>query len=441
MKQRLASVLLACVAACGGGGGDNGHKDGNTADTFEPDAPSFDDVAVTVVAAGAPVANATVVFQATDGTPIKTATTDATGTAKASMPLGGNVTVIEPGASPKLRTYLGVKKGEALEVVEPGTTTASINVMFPADPAAATYDVHVLCGDGGAKSTTTTTVSALAVANCGGNGDVLVLSRNAGGTFLDSLFVKDVSIDDGQTAVITGTYSPVQMESFSWTHADLYTGGDALRFNALQTTTNGAFLESFGSPNVSAGNASFSSLSAKASAGGAPGLRDVVISGGNISTSSFQTVFDIGTPATTYALDVSTATLPAYNLVPAFDTTANAITWTSTGGAVIPDATRGVVTITRGGTTWEWALAGAYVDGSLTYPALPADAGGMDFNPGAGDTVQVQHAELVSLPGGYDALRPLAFHVTGDGLLDFGLDLKAATTGRVITADFTGTID
>jgi hypothetical protein len=441
MKQPLASVLLAVVAACGGGDDGGGTKDGNTTDMGEPDAPTFDDVTVKVISAGAPVAGATVVFQATDGSTIKTADTDATGTAQASMPLGGNVTVIEGGASPKLRSYLGVTKGESLEVLETAPSAASINVMFPADAAATNYDVHVLCGAGGAKSTTTTTVSGLSVADCGGTGDVLVLSRNAGGTFLNALFVKDVSIDDGQTAVLAGSYSPVQMESFAWAHADLYTGGDALRFDAFQTTANGAFLESFASPLANgSGDASFASLSAKASAAGAVGLRDAVVSAGHISTSSFQKVVDLGTPATTYALDVSAATLPAYDLVPAFDGAAHAITWTASGGAVTPDATRGVVTVTRGATTWEWALAGAYVDGSLTYPVLPADAGAMDFNPTTGDTVQIQHAELISLPGGYDALRPLAFQPSGDQLEDFGLAIKAGTTARVITADFTGSI-
>ena len=159
----VAVVLSACTAthgagpggddtndagtgSDGGGGSDSGGDDGTIAPT---------DVRVFVHDGFAPIANVRVVFDGADGTRTEL-TTDATGTATATMATGGDVTAIRtyPVAAaqkfPEVYNWLGVKPGEQLHVghvVDGITTPTTINVLVPA-VAQGTVKVVTPCGSG-----------------------------------------------------------------------------------------------------------------------------------------------------------------------------------------------------------------------------------------------------------------------------------------------------
>src|SRR5206468_1133833 len=110
------------------------------------------------------------------------------------------------------------------------------------------------CGSNGIKTTSTTTVSGLVVRRCFTAADVLVLSRNSNtGQFLNALLAPNVTIADGQSVTVTGTYAPVAMESFSLTNATAFmTSG--LQLDGLQVTGHGFYPHTMTTPPITNGN-------------------------------------------------------------------------------------------------------------------------------------------------------------------------------------------
>ena len=161
----LLSLLLATTTACGD---DGVHHLGDAPPvpldgSAGSDAP-FDaapqPVQLTITAAGAPVAGVKVYFQATDSTEIATMPTDATGVARAFMPHGGYVTVLDP--FPASATRSSARTSSTTCARSPASSPASklvldrpaadpgqsVTILLPTDTAGAPYQygVYTDCG-------------------------------------------------------------------------------------------------------------------------------------------------------------------------------------------------------------------------------------------------------------------------------------------------------
>lgn len=151
MRHLRVALLLAsaCTGSLSSGGGGSG-------DDTAPPPTSM--VMMTVADGATPQANVRVLFQAADGS-VVTVMTDATGTASADMPAGGNVTVIRtyPAAVPpavqrypEVMTYVGVKPGDQLHLgheVDDLSDASAINVKVPST-AQGQVKVVTPCGTG-----------------------------------------------------------------------------------------------------------------------------------------------------------------------------------------------------------------------------------------------------------------------------------------------------
>ncbi len=153
--MRILSLVLFTATACTGSIG-NGNGTGDD----DPPVPPSTDVQIRVRDANTPVVGATVIFQNLDESLIAEVQTDATGTATAEMPAGGNLTVIrtfpltlpvEESRKTEIYTYLSVEAGDRLELgdaVDELATPAAINVMVPDNGNNANYTIKTPCGTG-----------------------------------------------------------------------------------------------------------------------------------------------------------------------------------------------------------------------------------------------------------------------------------------------------
>ncbi|MBA2545089.1 MAG: hypothetical protein H0V17_35930, partial [Deltaproteobacteria bacterium] len=151
MRHLLLGLLLL-PAACTGSIGDQGGDDDLP--------PPSTDVEIRIHDGNTPIAGVSVIFQATDESVIAEIITDATGTALAEMPEGGNLTVIRsypPPVAPETEqrptevyTYVGVEAGDRLELghkIDAAALPQAINVQVPAE-APGTIKVTTPCGSG-----------------------------------------------------------------------------------------------------------------------------------------------------------------------------------------------------------------------------------------------------------------------------------------------------
>jgi hypothetical protein len=142
-------------------------------------------------------------------------------------------------------------------------------------------------------------------------------------------------------------------------------------------------------------------------------------------------VIDWGPSSSTYTLDLSGVFLPDFVTPPAFDTATGRVSWSEAPPGVAPDATVGVLEISRPDLGWTWVLFAPHRPGELTLPRLPTDV--HSWNPTAGDMVSIDHVENMTLTGGYDALRTR--------VIDFGgsdLTLATGPAGRIVDVSAAG---
>jgi hypothetical protein len=150
--MRTFFLGLLATTACTGSIGDMGGDDDVP--------PPATDVQIRVRDGNTAIAGVNVIFQAADETVIAEVITDATGTALAEMPEGGNLTVIRrypPPATPEeelrpteVYTYVGVEAGDRLELgakIDELAPPSAINVMVP-ETAQGTITVNTSCGTG-----------------------------------------------------------------------------------------------------------------------------------------------------------------------------------------------------------------------------------------------------------------------------------------------------
>ena len=441
--RRFLAVSLVVVSlvldGCGGCGDDGKGKQ-------LPDAPMPIDmmpdmppdmmaltVALTITNLGLPVPNVTVYFVNADDTLVKSAVTDATGTASAVMAAGGSVTAIDPFAVvnpvrpspaggvniPELRSFLGVKPGDHLFLTRAAIDDVVVPLNVPLATDANVYDLYSTCGTqfgitpgGGSGSGTSATLE-----NCHGGADIAILARfhGEGDSNVAGLYHADATVLNGYEINLTGdSYQALADLTFMFTsapdanltvtHAPLAKHGAIGPFPVQMSGPSGALQE----PTMT-------------------GVTKAVVDL-QLTLNSDHEVIDWGSYTTAYTLDLDDLLLAEIN-APSFDAAAGKVLWTEGTGAT-PDVT--VVGLQAQRTepifkTWHWKLAAAHPAGEIKLPRLPTDV--FDWIPAEGEVMLLDPVTSGKVPGGYDAVRAHIFDVADSGR--FG-DLVAGASGRVV---------
>jgi len=419
-------ILLICaLAACG---------DSSSGDDTPPDAPVNPGTGVTieVTVRGAPAPDVQVVFQAADSTVISVDRTDAAGTVGADLEAGGFVTVIQPRpeatARDVLSTFSAVEPGDRLHLdldrLGP-TDSVQFDLAIDADPdvAAVGYVVETSCGNVAATPATPTTVALI---GCGPTADMLVVSLDDTNTPLRSHFHPNISL--GGTVTLTGSYEDFTSASVDYTNLPDGIGFVGV-FRGYATDRGRVFETTAGATGNGDGTAS-ATVRVPATAGSLAITASTPFPASGMLGE--QLIFDVIPAAGAgYTLDLGAAMLPPYAATPTYDPASRVASWTEAAGATSPDATRLRLSVFRDdipeGRGWDWRLIGPRAGTTATFPRLPADADGFDFNVAATDTVSVPELTMVSWPDGFSqALRE-------HGFADLVTQLTG--TGRLVTQD------
>ena len=425
----LASLAMLAAAACGGDGNGAGHGvDAPPAIDGAADSP----VTLSVTSGGAPRAGVRVYFIAADGTPVKTADTGADGTASAVMATGGSVTVLDPTpprpgqaiSDDELVTFMAVKPGDHLKLSNSDRAPVTIALTARSVTGATSYDVFTTCGNGtlspdaGGAPTASGTV---ALRGCHGAADVAIVASKVApqtnvSTPISGLFHAGVIIDGGAVNLVD-PYEALTDVAITYTHAPaggsprvsrttLAPHGRLGPFNVSVSGANGTLAGAIEEPAVAAASSAVTAVFELPS-----GEHEVI---------------DWGTSSTPYALDLSSVLVRSLT-GPSFDFPSGAVVWSETADGAVPDATIAVIEATRDAASrhWVWVVLAPHTENKLALPRLPTDVA--DWRPVAGDIAPIDHVSLMTLTGGYDALRAKG--------IDFGdqgdLALIAGTTGRL----------
>jgi hypothetical protein len=203
-----SSVVLALLAACGGGG-DDGIDDGvDPPDADQtPDAIPVGAVDVTTEARstldgppGTTVAGVELVSLDADGALRDRATSDGDGMAALEVQLGGSVTAIYPVTSLSRRslvTYVGVAPGDRLrfgrnyDPVGSNAEAGTMTVSWTPHDGAAGYQLESLCGPFSAEAPP---LELVRYERCGApTTDLLLTARDADGAVLAYAFIADTT--------------------------------------------------------------------------------------------------------------------------------------------------------------------------------------------------------------------------------------------------------
>ena len=406
---RLALVLAsACTGSISTGGGDDG--------TAPP--PPTNQVTVAVQDGATPQPNVSVVFESTDGS-VVTATTDATGTASADLPAGGNVTVIRtypiavpPAVQkyPEVFTYIGVKPGDQLHLgheIDDTSDASAINVKVPVT-AQGTVKVVTPCGSGTGEApnvaiSVTGCPSQLAlyvsdggqssfVAHAAYGSSVDVSSDSLVGSLATSLSATNVTADvtsvQAEARVVDGTFT-------------LFSSGTK-RVDAQAATVNMPNLQS---------------------------AEELVVATIASSAGGTQMVASRGPYAVTPTIvDASANLIASIDQQP--DVTPTSISWVE-GGQGGADFVLATIDVTRGGSPlpsdaqYTRTIIAPHAGTTLAIPLV----GDSMWDPTSTDQLAVR-VGLVKATGGYDAMRAKALAVSNV--------VSAAPMSGVVTLSYKG---
>ena len=384
MRHVITALLFA--TACTGSIGSDGSGD-------NPPPPPTTKVAVTVQDGATPQANIEVLFQAADGT-VTTMTTDATGTAIADMPAGGNVTVIRtypvatPPATqmyPEVLTYVGVKPGDQLHLGHPMDVTsnaAAINVKVPAT-AQGTVKVVTPCGSGQGTAPNI----AISVTGCPSQ-LALYVSDDGGSSFLAHVPYTN-SVDVSASSLVGSLATSLSATNIT---------ADVTSVTAEARRVDGAYtLFSSGEKNIDGQPASVDMPNLQ----NAEELLVATIASNAGGTQMVATRHPYAVTPT--IVDASANLIASIDQQP--DVTPTSITWVE-GGSGSADLVLATIDVTRGGTPlpsnaqYTRTIIAPHTGSSLAIP-LVGDAG---WDPQTDDQLAVR-VGLVKATGGYDALR------------------------------------
>ena len=442
-KMMRACLLAVAVMACGSGGAHDGGVDGPGSNS--------DLVTVAVTLDGAPAPSVQVFFQNVDSTlaDAGSAVTDATGRATAKLAAGGFVTVIEP-ADPDsaqgstVDTFAAVKPGDVLHVdvgSPSGSATQSVvDLTIPTDPAAnvTDYQLYASCSGGeiditptggsGSAAVVRRHVSAAAADNApvsvtltgctGGLADILIISADDAGAFVDFFYQAGVNVGtaggSGTSVTLTGTYAAVPTIADAVVDAEANTSG--IDGQIAIATPRGSIIANA----IDVGSGSDGTL----------GSAQLPIQMPSIPGGTATTTFDIlpgsgaldeqaiaewsASPATALTLDYEMTQQKAIATAPTFAAATHSFAWTLGSVGKLPDGVGVELSAQRAGTgsagpaDWAWRIAApGSEDGDVALPVLPA--GASQFNVLATDQVVVAQVGGFTVPGGYDALRGSMF--------------------------------
>lgn len=450
--MRTFAIGLLALTACG----DDGVHHLADAPPQQRDAsvdapPVPEPVTLALVSAGAPVAGATVWFQADDATEIATTTTDASGVASALMPHGGYVTTVDPFPLPadviadgyhRVNTFTGVKPGDHLVLTDPNPVTApappTFTITLPVDATAAYYDIYTDCGANvnsiyDPPVTAKRAPAAAAVAGpsatfslygCTATTATFVVVTEDASTFAASHFfvAPNVAIDQPTVDLTASTYAPVDAATFHLKNLPDLFGGANVDVDYLGTAglfaTSWSDTRGYGTATGGAADVTLPVLPA------ATGLRveraELASNFGLHQLVRWGAAADADGGST---WDLAGLPLVDFSTNPTFDPATNMATWTAGTTGATPDAYYARFRVDRyvqdgsGNVTtnayWDWSIVGPYTGAAIAPPALTGAAA--DYNVTSTDSVFVNDIVLGKLPGGYDLVRAHAFDLLGAG--------------------------
>ncbi len=436
--MRSLLLVFALLAACG----DDDNRQLADAPVFEDapvDVPTAGPVKITVTSRGEPQVGVRVHFQNADSTLVMTATTDATGSAVATMEPGGFVTALDPFpliggvATPSQAiTYAGVKPGDELVLIENRRAGLSTQVDFellialePTDTATQ-YLLFSPCTQFGLDVTNAAGASAgngaqVSLAGCTATTDFTIVANDVNGQIVKAWHKANVTPTQGATLDLSAE-PYLDPETVSFTYQSVPGGFTLATVNAQVVSQNGVTFSSGGSADVVNNGASI------------PGVVRPVIAGTQVTLSQFfngsssvHSVLEWGVPTTAYTLSLGniltpTILLPQYTSVPAWDFTLNGITWTTDNVGRQPDFVRAIVRFqrtdvsTKTTTFWDWDIVAPMGTASqLAFPTLPAPDDVL--KPLMTDDFQITDLlTTAKVPNGYDAVRENILSVSPFGI-------------------------
>ena len=359
------------------------------------------DVSTALPSSGLPVA-----FLAADGSPIMETTTDANGTAMASMPAGGSVTIGANSVTgidsvPQVTTWLDVQPGDQLELNSSATTTYSstFRISAPALQGATSYTFLDSCGTsatGTDPSVMYGTSSYLPNQLPCTAASFLVIAN--GTTPTQTLFSPIQPVVG--FAVLSGSYAPPQSTSVVMTgEPDGALGPASVTVSLLAGDRN-----LFDATSAFPDDVNLTSVDLPA---GTP--YDVVsqLTWSDTSTTS-QRAIDRQLATTSLAIDVSSERLPTTSQA-AFDRQSSSITWSETGAGTADAESASLLITSTDGTSrdYRWTILARYTTDRLALPTLPSSLA--TFNPSSSDQIVVDRLGLIGITGGYDAIRARFF--------------------------------
>lgn len=410
LTYRALLVGLLTATACDGSSADtppdaapgDGSPDGTTGrvtlHVFDP--------------AGVPAVGRAVAFLGPDGATVAETTTDATGTAAASVPTGGSVTVAAAGVKggfgrPRMYTYLGVANGDELTVGTPKRVASAffeVTVSVPAGAAttAQNFNFHSSCNMNAGNTTNARSVTMKLRSDCT-TADFYAEALDGSYNAISSVYAPAKAVVAGATIDVGTAFTPLASSTLTLNNVpaltevtpalDLVVG----TFYPLLTTnfpialTNG---------------------------GGMKTIRHASIAGASLETRVHvegigeQLVVTRAPAPVSMTLDLATANLPELTSSGTFAAATRTVTWTEKGSAT------DVATVTlriHAGTTrdFEWLVVGPHTGASLRMPALAGALAGFALTPA--DEVTVLYTAIGAVPGGYDRVRPLVLRGENQG--------------------------
>jgi hypothetical protein len=367
------------------------------------------DVQVLVRDGFAPIAGVRVLFDGTDGSHTELAT-DAGGAATATMPTGGNVTVIRtyPAGShevPEIYNYLAVKPGDQLRVghvVDGITTPKSLTVTVPA-PTQGTVEIATPCGTGQG----TPPHIVISVAACPSTVAFYLHDGAQEGFIATAPYSASIDLSqqilagDLSTTMLAYDLTPdlssvsAEARAMEGTH-ELYSTGikrvDQQSNQIDMPSLMGAIDELV--------------------------IGTLVASAGGTQVIATRSLWE----PMTVSIDASGHLLPYLRQAATFGPTS--ISWVEQGTGV-PDAVLASIVVTRSTGKYRRTILAPYTGMSLAIQQL--DGADATYNPVAGDQL-AGALGLVGSTAGYDVLRPWAFGVS--------TITDAATLGDTVTLSY-----
>jgi hypothetical protein len=406
-----ALCLTSLLAACDHHPGfPNGTPDAAPADTLPTAGDAGPDaVTLTVTVHGAPMPGVAVYFQSADSQLVLGAVTDEHGTAGAMLGVGGYATVIEPEDGTgitRLATIAATRPRDALhlDLAPSGAVDATtFAVTVPIVPGAVGYQIYTSCGQFAADASGMGSEQLL---GCGGAADILVMAIDGTAAIEGCLYVPGVPVGS-EPATLSGLYSRLVATSFAY--EGVPAPNEEVSTSQTIATARGSLFSASTSAPAAAGHATNALDMPMVTSAFALTISEALPV---VTDHGEQRIFDWGPQSSAYTLDVASAMLPVFTAMPTYDLATRSISWGERSGGTPPDLVRARIHVFRNGIpegkSWTWAIVAPRGAGpSVAFPRLPA--GSFDFNPGAGDAVDVDDLLTASVPVGYDGVRAHGF--------------------------------